>query len=59
MAPILCRVSKLVAWDISLDQNDEPVLIETNLRWGGSVQIAAGPVFGDMTEDVLNWISKK
>ena len=59
LAPRLCRVSKLVAWDISLNQSDEPVLIETNLRWGGSVQIAAGPVFGDMTEDVLNWISKK
>lgn len=58
VAPRLGHISKMIAWDIAFDEKDEPVLIETNLTWGGSVQIAAGPVFGDMTKDILDAIIK-
>ena len=43
---------------IGIAKEAEPVLIETNLTWGGSVQIAAGPVFGELTKDVLDYIMK-
>lgn len=59
IAPRLCHVAKFISWDITLDKNNEPLLIETNLTWGGSVQIAAGPIFGDMTEDVLKTINEQ
>lgn len=59
IAPRLCQTSKLISWDVTLDEHNQPVLIEANLRWGGSVQIAAGPVFGDMTEDILKEIAMK
>lgn len=59
IAPRLCHTSRMIAWDVTLDEHNQPVLIEANLRWGGSVQIAAGPVFGDMTEDVLKEITMK
>ena len=58
LAPRLSRVSKLLSWDLTIGENGEPVLIEVNLSWGGSVQIAGGPVFGDMTKEVLNTIKK-
>lgn len=59
LAPRLCQTSKLISWDVTLDEHNQPVLIEANLRWGGSVQIAAGPIFGDMTEDILKEIAMK
>ena len=59
IAPRLCHTSRMISWDVTLDEHSQPVLIEANLRWGGSVQIAGGPVFGDMTEDVLKEIVSK
>lgn len=59
LAPRFSNISKLISWDITIDQDAEPVLIETNLTWGGSVQIAGGPVFGEMTEKVLNEVKNK
>lgn len=56
LAPRVSRFSKLVSWDITIDSNGEPMLIEPNLCRGGVVQIAAGPVFGERTEEVLNYV---
>ena len=56
LAPRLSNVSKLIAWDVALDKDNNPVLIETNLRWGGMVQIAAGPIFGEMTKEILDYV---
>ena len=56
LAPRVLGMSKLTAWDLTIDKNGEPLLIEVNLSWGGVVQKAAGPVFGDMTEDILRYI---
>ena len=58
LAPRMAGVSKLLNWDLTLDENGVPLLIEVNLTWGGSVQIAAGPAFGELTKDVLDYVKK-
>lgn len=58
LAPRLFGMSKMTAWDITLDEAGEPLLIEANFEYGGVVQKAAGPVFGDKTEEILSYIQK-
>ena len=45
----------MVSWDFAIDEKGEPILIEMGTSFGGLNfhQICNGPVFGDMTEDVL------
>ena len=43
---------KLIGWDIAIDENAEPVLIEYNTAPGQN-QYCCGPTFGDLTEKVL------
>lgn len=52
---------RLISWDIALDDNDRPVLIEANLKYGELEfhQLNNGPVFGDETEEILNEVFKK
>lgn len=57
LAPRLSRISKLLNWDLTLDVDGNPILIEVNLTWGGTVQIAGGPALGDLTEEVLTSIA--
>lgn len=54
-------LSRLISWDFAIDEDGEPVLIEVNLTYGGVDvhQMSNGPVFGDMTEAVLNEVFKK
>lgn len=61
LAPRLGRVSRLTSWDLSVDEQGRPVLIEVNLAYGGLFfhQIANGPVFGDMTKEIIDEIIKK
>lgn len=46
---------RLVSWDIAIDQNGEPTLIEINTAYGGPElhQFSNGPIFGEDTEEVL------
>jgi len=46
---------RIVSWDFSLNTDNEPVLIEINLRWQGinNHQYVNGPLFGAYTQDVL------
>lgn len=55
------RISKLISWDLAVDENGEPMLIEVNLCYGGTDihQIANGPLFGDKTEDVVDCVFRK
>lgn len=48
----------IVSWDFALDENAEPILIEFNLKPQGLDlhQRENGPIFGDMTIDVLDEI---
>lgn len=54
-------LSRLISWDFAIDENGAPVLIEVNLTYGGVDvhQMSNGPVFGEMTEAVLNEVFKK
>lgn len=47
---------RLVSWDIAIDEDGEPVLIEANMRKGGINfhQFNNGPLFGDLTKQVLD-----
>lgn len=47
---------RLVSWDIAIDKDGNPVLIEANMRKGGINlnQFNNGPLFGDLTEKVLD-----
>ncbi len=49
---------RLVSWDIAIDENGDAVLIEANMRNGGINlhQFSNGPLFGDLTDEVLNEI---
>lgn len=53
------RHCKIIGWDIALDSNDEPVLIEGNVVYPGVSfeQMCSGPIFGDRTEEVIAYIS--
>lgn len=51
---------RLVSWDIAIDKNGDPVLIEANMRKGSINfhQFNNGPLFGNLTERVLNEVLK-
>lgn len=46
---------RLVSWDIAIDKNDEPLLVELNLCCGelDFHQLNNGPVFGEDTKEIL------
>lgn len=52
---------RLVSWDIAIDDVGDPVLIEANMRKGGINfhQFNNGPLFGELTEQVLNEVFGK
>lgn len=49
-----CRLGhfKIIGWDIGINEQAEPVLIEFNTNPGQN-QYSCGPTFGDLTEEVL------
>lgn len=55
LAKRFCSVSRLISWDFAIGEDGHPILIEFNLSCGGinSHQLCNGPIFGDLTEDVL------
>ena len=52
---------RLLSWDIAVDKNDEPMLVEVNLRYGelDFHQLNNGPVFGDDTKKILDEVFGK
>ena len=52
---------RLVSWDIAIDSNNEPVLIEANLYCGelDFHQLNNGPLFGEDTDDILREVFNK
>lgn len=52
----------VINWDMTIDENENPVLIEANVN-GGSIwlfQMAHGcGAFGDLTPEILKWLQKK
>ncbi len=53
-----CRIA---AWDIAIDMNADPILVETNLSMAGigNIQSCSGPLFGDITGEVLEEVFYK
>lgn len=47
---------RLIGWDIAIDENDEPLIIEANLTMSSLdvIETVCGPVFGEYTEQVLH-----
>lgn len=45
----------LIGCDITIDENEKPILIEYNVFWPGIIipQYCHGPLFGDLTEEVI------
>ena len=56
LAPRLGRTQRLVSWDISLDINNMPVLIEANLTYGqlDFHQMCNGPLFKERIIQILS-----
>ena len=60
LAPRISRFSKLTSWDLSVNKEGQPILIEVNLCYGGLFfhQMGNGPIFGDKAYDVVKKIYK-
>lgn len=52
---------RLVSWDMGVDAEGDVILVEANMRKGGINlhQFDNGPLFGDLTERVLNEVYQK
>lgn len=53
--------TRLISWDIAVDQSGRPIIIEINLERGqlDFHQLNNGPIFGDYTEEVLKEVFDK
>lgn len=49
-------VSKLLSWDLAIDEQGDPVVIEVNMSTGGIDfhQLCNGPIYGDATPEILD-----
>lgn len=52
---------RLVSWDIAIDENGDPVLIEVNLKYGelDFHQLNNGPLFGEDTREILEEVFER
>lgn len=52
---------RIISWDFAVSPEEEPVLIETNLKYGGVMfhQLSDGPLYGDDTDALLDEIFGK
>ena len=48
----------VIGWDIALDYNNEPVIIEGNTNYPGISleQMCSGPIFGERTDEVIAYV---
>jgi hypothetical protein len=55
--PRLFPMLRLAAWDLSIDEHDEPVVIEVNFRRPDTMvaQLLGGPFFGERTREVIDY----
>lgn len=47
--------TKIVGWDLCIDDENEIELVEINAAMPGVFQVATGPAFGDYTEEILEY----
>ena len=49
---------RIIGWDFTIDEENEPVFIEMNTLPGIYImQLCNGPVFGELTDDLLKSVS--
>ena len=50
--------NNIISWDVVVDNKDQVKIIETNLvsQNPDIAQINFGPLFGEYTEDLIDWI---
>ena len=60
LAGRFCTTSKLLSWDLAIGEDGEPLVIEVNMTFGqvDFHQICNGPIFGGMTDEVLQQVYK-
>lgn len=48
----------LIGWDIALDKNNNPILIECNTKYPGTLfpQMLNGPIFGERFDEVIDFV---
>ena len=51
---------RIISWDVAIDQDEEPVFIEMNLKYGAMEyhQLFKGPLFGEYTTQILDEVYK-
>lgn len=51
----------LVGCDFTIDQHEEPILIEYNVFWPGIIfpQYCHGPLFGELTDELISYLENK
>lgn len=54
----LVQFSKLISWDIAINEKGAPILVEANMSWGelDFHQMCNGPLFGELTHEVLDYL---
>lgn len=54
-------ICKFIGWDIAINEGGEPVIIELNSSQPGVIgeQLVAGPIFGERTQEVIDYCKKK
>ena len=52
---------RLISWDFTVGEDGEPVFIEMNLKYGGTMyhQLSSGPFFGEDSDEILDEIYGK
>lgn len=52
---------KLIGWDICINENNEPIIIEINSSQPGVTgqQLCSGPIFGERFEEVMEYCNRK
>ncbi len=60
IAPRMSRIAKMISWDVAINEDGEPVLLESNMMYNGvdAPQIVTGPVFGDRTDEILQYVKE-
>lgn len=57
---VLFPTCHLIAWDLAIDKNGSPLMIEVNLISPGITeeQVSIGPFFGDRTDEVIKYVKE-
>lgn len=60
IAPRMARIAKMISWDVAINEDGEPVLLESNMMYNGvdAPQIVTGPIFGDRTEEIIQYVKE-